>query len=573
MMEREAQEFISMKQKLNFLFLFLLLLTSTVSANSGVSVNNHVIYINNVSRFPTHIVNLCNFDYDDKLVYGYQVETCAASVNKFPNITYMLDIQGNDISYYNTSKIALYEAAGLYWTVNWPSSYQSTFYPANRNQAHFIGTRNCCNENEPGSGGEPWANLGTYRGYILGWDAPQLHPVFYNHYNYMIDIANAPAGDIIEAEAYFHKSHTDFALADWLYIVQGEMWHNFANNHEFDFIAASKTVVMEFWHIGNSTWQENPSLIWYSYSNNESRGEAFLAIVMGAHGIGWDGYKDATTSSPFGIIRNATAITGLNNLAGEIKQLEPILLMNSTAYSWGANYHIDNTVIFTNNTAKAIPYESGDVMKMLNYRIFGNSTNSYLIVVNVDKNATWSTMHVSFLNYSGNQNVTTIGTYNVGSGKAGRTMVSVNGTFSDYFDGYAAHVYQINGSVPVSNGTETNPNPTWSNWNNWTGAEVTEDRGSHHIKIGYFADDFEDNNLDSWVPAAGKINLVINSSRAIGLYSLGANTTNQASVFGYGANVSETANHTVSYDVYDNGLQNTWEVYFGRVNDIYFGVH
>ncbi len=101
---------------------------------------------------------------------------------------------------------------------------------------------------------------------------------------------------------------------------------------------------------------------------------------------------------------------------------------------------------------------------------------------------------------------------------------------------------------------------------NWTGnttmKNVTEDNGDHYIKIGRFADNFEDNN-EAWTVTPTLDPMSLSSTQAVGAYSFKMSTGHQSEQYNYSANLSNpNAPNNVTIQVYDNGtgMDNTWYV-------------
>jgi len=173
------------------------------------------------------------------------------------------------------------------------------------------------------------------------------------------------------------------------------------------------------------------------------RANVYLAIALGADGISFWHYNGGqlTFGSYTGLLANQTKNAYIQQLGAEIKSFEPFLLLPRTAYSW--HYQQDYiSVNFSNNPTKTI---MSSPKRALNYRLIKDSQSNkyYLIVVNKDENTIPTTIKIKSLAGTGSMIATTLGFEKTGSSRAGRKLTVTNGNFTDSFDGYAAHIYQI----------------------------------------------------------------------------------------------------------------------------------
>jgi len=117
--------------------------------------------------------------------------------------------------------------------------------------------------------------------------------------------------------------------------------------------------------------------------------------------------------------------------------------------------------------------------------------------------------------------------------------------------------------------------PWDDNWNSNTSKDnIAENRGSHNLGLGRFADNFED-NTELWSNYSGKSSMNISTTQARGIYSFMANLTNQSESYSYQSLLSSwSAPHTVVVWVYDNGSgnDNTFHVGVGNSSDYFMGV-
>lgn len=185
-------------------------------------------------------------------------------------------------------------------------------------------------------------------------------------------------------------------------------------------------------------------------TNAEIRANAYLAVTTDVRGVAFWGYK--TYFSPAitkpGFISNDSMRLFVNALAAELTSLNAILTLPTQAYSW--EFKKDNIkVAFDPNPTKAVGGHYGTRQRQkLNYILKYNSAthSSYLIVVNKDVSAV-NNIQISIDGLTGPMTATTLGLATAGS-NPGRVLPVNDGTFSDSFDGYAVHIYEIraNGS-------------------------------------------------------------------------------------------------------------------------------
>ena len=197
-------------------------------------------------------------------------------------------------------------------------------------------------------------------------------------------------------------------------------------------------------------------------TEKEIRVNSWTAITADVRGIEYWGYKNWGAASPTAQFPYATqglygtpAIEWYKKVAREIRNLNDVLVLPTIANSW--HYKQDHSTVKFDPDPMTDHNIAGTKRYKLNYILKRDSSGTnYLIVVNKDVNPVQN-IGITISGLSGTKNAKTIGIQTSGSGVPGRTLIVTNGKFTDSFDGYAAHIYQIcSGTCPAS----PNPNPT-----------------------------------------------------------------------------------------------------------------
>ncbi|MDO8726618.1 MAG: hypothetical protein Q7J35_11175, partial [Candidatus Methanoperedens sp.] len=103
---------------------------------------------------------------------------------------------------------------------------------------------------------------------------------------------------------------------------------------------------------------------------------------------------------------------------------------------------------------------------------------------------------------------------------------------------------------------------------------TTQDNGDHYVKVGRWADNFEDNN-ENWIVFPGKTAMDLSAVQAIGTYSFRMDAGNELEYYNYKYNLtSNLTPHTIVVKVYDNGAGNSnlWYVGANNGTDYFMGV-
>jgi len=173
----------------------------------------------------------------------------------------------------------------------------------------------------------------------------------------------------------------------------------------------------------------------------EARCNTYTAITLDVKGVLFWGYLiggDWTnTSTVVGVYSNQTLAAYYNQIVGEIRYLNDILVLPTIDYSW--HYHPGTKVSFSKTLTKTVHWQT---VTNFNYILKQYGNTWYLIVVNKDSRPI-SDVGITVIGPSGSMTVKTLGLETSGSGRAGRVLAANNGQFIDSFDGLAVHIYQI----------------------------------------------------------------------------------------------------------------------------------
>ncbi len=284
---------------------------------------------------------------------------------------------------------------------------------------------------------------------------------------------------------------------------EGYQWNNSVWNNK------------SYWLQVNSQYYSN-SQVTNPITETEIRNLLWTGIASGIQGVAFWGYLPFAdyVGSPSGInglSANLSMFNYYKNVSLEIMSLNDILILPTKTIFWYTDKNTSYTNI-TPNPTQSIYFNNINNLTYLTKQPSSNLT--YLIAVNKDMN-TSGNVQIKVGGMSGTQNVTFLGNATSGSGEAtsynaSQVITATNGVFNDTFDGYAVHIYQISNvtSEGQSSGIPSNQyiiNASGGNatWTSFTQENVTEDSGSHGIKMGIFADNFNDNDNTGWTTNAG----------------------------------------------------------------------
>lgn len=304
---------------------------------------------------------------------------------------------------------------------------------------------------------------------------------------------------------------------------------------------------------------------YYAPTAQEMRSETYTALTMNVMGIVYYMYNAPISwlaYNSFGLETDANRRAEARELARELHSFNSWITTPTKGYRWDCNslnslslYTCQNasiSVSFSPDPIITLYNQSGALQRdshKLNYRLHQNTTanKTYLIVLNKDPNAV-SSIQITVAGLSGSMNATTLGLKTTGSQAADRVLTVTDGVFTDSFDAYAVHIYEISGESAESGegipGNQYIINASGGNatWSEFTYDNVVENKGSHNLNIGLLADDFSDNSNDLTLNKysigdltySGGVLSFYNSTAGVATYDLyysGFNTSNYSVIY------------------------------------------
>ncbi len=184
-----------------------------------------------------------------------------------------------------------------------------------------------------------------------------------------------------------------------------------------------------------------------SLTKAELRARVFFGVTMNMKGlVYYTYYEQSWITDPnllYGLARNQIMTQWYIDQAAEIKSLNDILVLPTKDYRW---QHRQGTQVgFSPELVATSNYING--YTNFNYMLKQDGAIYYLIVLNKDERPI--TTDITIQGLTGSMTAKTLGLETSGSQRAGRTITVTNGKFTDSFDGYAVHIYQIyTGATP-----------------------------------------------------------------------------------------------------------------------------
>lgn len=510
------------------LFLVFLLLAQGASALANFTIIDKDFYLDGTRTFPVMLSSTCERTIDT----GYGLATCEQSIQQYSNFSFHwiilseYDSTRQDIRDNNNVTFEVLEANGKLGAVHnhWANNANFT------NDGH-LGSPSLAgffnHEEEPTSDNASKWNLSkSHYDTTKGYNSSYIISI--NHFVYDApsgSTANnlSDLGDILFSDGYTYKSQT--GCGDYHAGITntgslcGGIYYNYW--HMDDFILARERDISNNWVANMSSlpkpygfligtfgynWTEGTNAF-KQYNKERMRALSYYSIIAGAKTIRFWGNKVNPGLRPdiIGLsnLTNGTKATELNNLAGELNtaEMQDILLLPMKNSSYNRVTSWDNKVNFSNNPKRTIPISFANQYDSFAYVLKQNGSTYYLIVVN--KHNVSLTTDITISGLTGTLNATTVGIAGFGSAAEHRVtpLTVTDGNFTDTFDPYAAHVYEISN---VTAGEGESSSTTWTisgsggdaTWSQFTHDNVTEDRGSHGVKLGLFQDNFNDNTED-----------------------------------------------------------------------------
>lgn len=271
------------------------------------------------------------------------------------------------------------------------------------------------------------------------------HPVLMAHWR---DLPRwEPCGDILTWDAYCFRDDEGWNKGYWtrldaLYAYEHYSWHNALLKREISTFSKPICAVLEGY--GQPIQDGGGHIL--PATPQEIRCNTYLAITMGVQGIGYFLYKgwpmgaDGRTA---GLFVDQTLHAYYTQLARELKLFNDILVLPTKDYSW--EYRKGTSVSFSKTLTKDI---LGRTRTNFNYILKQSGSTTYLIVVNKDPRSI-SDVRITISGLTGTISAKTIGLESSGSGRTGKVLTVNNGQFTDSFDGYAVHIYQIGSDTSI----------------------------------------------------------------------------------------------------------------------------
>ncbi len=176
---------------------------------------------------------------------------------------------------------------------------------------------------------------------------------------------------------------------------------------------------------------------YYVLTPNEVRALTYTTICMDVKGILFWSWSHADV----GLSTNPILAAYYNQIAGEIKMINDVLVGETVAYKWYARNKNGSSVTFS--ATKTIVLNGKTINNWSYILKRGLDGLLYLIVVNKDASPMSNiNININITGLSSNV-ITTIGLETSGSSQARRILTMTDGSFTDSFDGLAVHIYQI----------------------------------------------------------------------------------------------------------------------------------
>jgi len=418
------------------------------------------ISLNGIKTFPVGLYQMCASDGDN-------FESCQATINK-NTFKYGADV------WHQSASIAGWQAqvndltsAGIWWEQT-PYGTISTDWRTNN---YFLGWRL---EDEPDYAGTPISTVRSKYNEIKALD--KNHPILLNiagteedkyGNKYPSSLKTwAGIGDILSWDSYSHKYDENWIRADAIYAWEQISWQaafeEYGGNPSNTFYNVND-VQQPVWTILQATMNWG-----YTLTAEELRTLTYTAITLDIKGIiywSYKGYDDSGSGiiNHPGLLNSIKAGNAVLNMYNaqeqELRSLNYVLVSPTVSFRWDA-YKSSNDVSFGTTYLKKMwrlnPLDE-EWRTNFNWILKKDETNGnyYLIVVNKGNKEVTSSVTISNQNLSGSKKVTFLGNMATGSGAStannpSQILTAINGVFTDTFDAYAVHIYEIErGTTPL----------------------------------------------------------------------------------------------------------------------------
>lgn len=461
----------------------------------GVIINpDKTINVNGKKTFPIFIYSICN--------PGYEIKGLVTPCDPSKNSEFLFSGAGtHPTNIKNLGYVSKFESAGVMYTIK-PGGTDLT--QAMLDSPAFFGSYNY---DEPKPGSTICPPTDTYNDCVNRIDAVYRemkserpgYPVILNHFEHMTTWA--PHTDIISWDIYtisknraetittkascesitYYWDTADAKCYFWprenaIYAYEQWSEQNFFRGRDLNSVNPPVWAVVQ----ANGLQEGSSDAYRLVPVPKEARVNTYTAITMDVKGLGYWGYEstgseNATPEFPYGtsgLYNNPSLHSYYKNLARELKSLNDILVLPTKDYSW--HYHSGTDVTFNKTLTRTV---LGKTRSNFNYILKQDINKLYLIVVNKDSRPI-SDVDITIAGLSGTMNAKTLGLTDAGS-IPGRTLPVTNGKFTDSFDGYGVHIYEVSSGTQSSIGkyniyevniatTNTYTNPYLNVWLNAT---------------------------------------------------------------------------------------------------------
>ncbi len=462
-----------MNKILLLLIALMLISVLNIASASDISINStdHFIEINGTKNFIYGMYQIC--DTYPILAENYPYQPCATFLDWFDNMTYSqstLNAASSRVTR-DAELMALFDSAGIYASAtgldNSPNNLASV-----RNNSFFWGYKTY--PDEPSNGANAtiintrFATALNRTNAIRAADPNHLVTVTNYGYKSASGINVTQIADILEFDPYnlrtncgsytyyLYSSCTEvgYHIDDWLFAQEFNLDTQLLQPAGVTSLDEFQMPVFHVYSMQNKTPHTSGGYKYYNPTKEQLRATTYWAITVGYKGIlGWTNafINPRDSFSLNGTGANRTAARIINDIGGEInsQEIKNILVLPSKNHSRFYGLPQDNYISFSKNPTRHVYWTD---RYSLSYRYYQNTSSGkdYLIVAN-KRNQSIDDVVVTISGMSGTKTARTIGQDGAGSSAPNRIITVTNGAFTDSFDAYAGHVYEISSiqSAPI----------------------------------------------------------------------------------------------------------------------------
>lgn len=257
----------------------------------------------------------------------------------------------------------------------------------------------------------------------------------------------ASAADILAFDDYVVRNNNDIHLSDSSATYkrnQVEYAYEYRANLNAFYNGDPSTYSKPIWIVVQAEGGVYTLSMLQPLTAQEIRTMSYLAITMNVNGIVYYTFWENWGSPDNGLGSYPSELLLYQNQAREFKNINYILVMPTLGYQWQG--HLDSTHVQFSGTGLTTNFVYGIGQTIttpkLNYILKGDSTGTYLIVLNKDSSAiNGVTVTIPSLS-SVTEQISILGI----AGESARTLSMANGKFIDNFAAKAVHVYRLSGA-------------------------------------------------------------------------------------------------------------------------------